>query len=113
MFRFLSIALFLALATSAFAGTAKATDQEITRRVNDKLRSGWFSQGMHRVSIQVKNGEVTLTGSIKTDEDRAHLEKDILDTEGVVNVVNKLRVQQIPQGKPKEKNPAPPKATYP
>ncbi|CRX37942.1 BON domain-containing protein [Estrella lausannensis] len=107
MFRFLTIALFLTFASPAFAGTAKATDQEITRRVNDRLRTGWFSQGMHRVSIQVKNGEVTLTGSIKTDEDRARLEKEVLETQGVANVINKLRVQQKPQAKPKEKNSAP------
>lgn len=113
MYRFLSILFSLTLATSAFAATAKATDQEITRKVNEILKTGWFSQGTHRVTMQVKEGVVTLSGSIKTEEDKNRLEQEILNTMGVVNVENRLRVIDKKPLPPKQKQPTPPQQTPP
>lgn len=69
------------------------SDQEIQKKVNDKIGPGWFSSGYGRVNAQVRDGVVFVFGTVKTASDKDKLERDLRDIEGVVNVASKVRVE--------------------
>jgi osmotically-inducible protein OsmY len=65
-------------------------DDDIYDQVNRKLNNDSDIHG--RIKIEVKNGVVTLTGSVGTDKVRAKAEKIVRKVQGVKDVVNKLEV---------------------
>lgn len=78
------------------------TDQELAKNVRDKLSSGWFSKGYEQVQVQVNNGNVTLTGSVKTNDDKLKVEKEVRNLDGVKSLNSQLTVQE-PSAKDKDK----------
>jgi osmotically-inducible protein OsmY len=72
----------------------QVSDQELIKKVHDKISSGWLAKGYEKVTTQVFNGSVTLQGSVPTWDDKEKLEKEIRNIEGVKNLNSQLRVEQ-------------------
>ena len=70
------------------------SDAELTKRIQDKLNPGWFSEGYQGLSVSVKNGTVTLKGSVLTWKDKESLEKDLRNMEGVRSLDSQITVQE-------------------
>lgn len=69
------------------------SDQEIARKVKEKLSGGWFSKGYDQVNVQVNQGNVTLQGTIPSWDDKETLEKEIRSIDGVKGLALRLNVQ--------------------
>lgn len=68
-------------------------DKSVESDVRDSLR-GVFTDRFNNVNVQVRNGEVTLTGTVPTQEDKKDLEEKVRDMDGVRNVINRVMVKQ-------------------
>jgi osmotically-inducible protein OsmY len=84
--------------------SAYGSDAELTKRIQDKLNPGWFSQGYQGISVNVKNGKVTLKGTVDTQIDKEDLEKDIRNMEGVRSLDSQLSVQEPGKAEDREEN---------
>ncbi len=85
-------------AYQANAGQRSASDQEIYKKVQDTLGSGWFSKGFQNVSFDVNNGVVNLTGSVDTIENKNKIDDSVKKIDGVRQVNNQLVVAKETQG---------------
>lgn len=70
------------------------SDQELTKKIRDKIGSGWFSRGYEDVNFRVNNGVVTLQGSVQTESDKEKVEKEIRNLNGVRSLNSNLMVQE-------------------
>ncbi len=68
------------------------SDQEIKRKIQEKLDSGWFSKGFQNVSFDVNNGNVTLRGSVDTLENKKKVEDSVRNIDGVRQVNNQITI---------------------
>ncbi|MBN2476886.1 MAG: BON domain-containing protein [Pirellulales bacterium] len=69
-----------------------ASDKTILKKVNQRLARA--SLGSHsRVTVAVRNGQVTLSGTIQFDHQRRPALKAASGVEGVGGVMDQLRVQ--------------------
>ncbi|CUI17435.1 Conserved hypothetical secreted protein [Candidatus Protochlamydia naegleriophila] len=68
------------------------SDQEINRKLQDKLGSGWFSKGYQNVSFDVHNGIVNLRGSVDTLENKNNVEDSVRKIDGVRQVNNQITI---------------------
>lgn len=69
------------------------SDQELAKRIQDRIGSGWLSRSYDRVRVLISNGNVTLMGSVPTPEDRERLDKMLRNLDGVKNLNLQLTVQ--------------------
>lgn len=53
--------------------------------------------GYDNVNFTLNNGVVTLTGSVRSAQDKQDIEQEIRDIDGVKDVKNQLKVQQQSQ----------------
>jgi len=69
------------------------TDRVLAQKVQDTLRqdSAGASAAQH-VQVHAKNGEITLSGSVSTQEEKASLENKAKQVSGVSSVNNQLTV---------------------
>jgi len=74
------------------------SDDRIREDIYDRLMHGWVNA--EHVEVQVKNGEVTLTGLVEERRDKRTIEDIIDDVLGVKDVHNQLKV-----GSPEQFNP--------
>lgn len=79
------------------AASAFADDGAIHDRVRQRLFSDPDVKG-YTVELDVKDGIVTLTGTVETEKAKTKAEKLTKKVQGVKSVVNKLRVE-IPKPK--------------
>ena len=63
--------------------TTAKTDQDLNKDVNSIIGSGWFSKGFENVSYTVKDGVVTLAGSVNSQDDKNKIEKKVSELNGV------------------------------
>jgi osmotically-inducible protein OsmY len=71
----------------------KRSDERIKEDVNERLmQHGQLDAG--NINVQVKDGEVTLTGTVNNRRDKYMAEQAIESCMGVKDVQNQLRVQQ-------------------
>lgn len=63
----------------------------LIRDVRDKLRGSYKN---YNINIHVMDGVVTLTGTVKTLQDKDKIEKDIKKIDGVKKVDNQLQVKE-------------------
>lgn len=70
------------------------SDQEISRKIKDKLSSGWFSKGFQNVSFDVRNGYVYLKGSVETLDDKNKVEDSVKKIDGVKQVNNQISIMK-------------------
>ncbi|WNG41415.1 BON domain-containing protein [Archangium violaceum] len=66
------------------------SDDRIREDIYDRLMHGWVNA--EHVEVQVKNGEVTLTGLVEERRDKRVIEDIIEDVLGVKDVHNQLKV---------------------
>jgi len=84
--------------------TIKLTsDQDIIKNLHDNLSAGWFSKGYENVSYVVKDGVVTLRGTVDTAESKAKAEEKVKSLDGVKQVINQIVVSKE---EPKSQSPA-------
>jgi hyperosmotically inducible periplasmic protein len=88
-FLLLAVALFQ---TVAIAQKAPITDDTITDQVRLKLTSDPDVKG-GALGVEVKNGVVTISGSVELQKQREKAEKLTRKVKGVKSVVNKLEVK--------------------
>ena len=69
------------------------SDQEIAQKVHDSISAGWFSKGYQDVSFDVRNGVVSLRGSVNAQDDRSKIEDSIRKINGVRQVNNQINVK--------------------
>lgn len=69
------------------------SDQELQKKVRDSL-SSWFSNDYKNVSADVNNGNVTLRGSVNTNDDRKKIEDKIRKIDGVRQINNQITVAE-------------------
>lgn len=68
------------------------SDQELNKKIQDALSSGWFSKGFQNVSAEVNNGNVTLRGSVDTLENKNKAEENVKNIDGVKQVNNQISI---------------------
>lgn len=69
------------------------SDERIREDVNDRLTDNWQLDASN-IDITVKDGEVTLNGTVDSRQDKRRAEDLADDCSGVKHVQNNLRVQQ-------------------
>lgn len=67
-------------------------DQDITKKIQDALSSGWLSKGFQNVSFDVNNGNVNLRGSVDSLADKNKVEDSIRNINGVKQVNNQINI---------------------
>ncbi len=93
---------YLSYQKNSSSGETVTSDQELARRIKDKIGSGWFTKGYEDVTVDVKDGVVTLGGAVKTDSEKEKVEKEIRNFEGVNKLNSKITVRE-PSGKANER----------
>jgi osmotically-inducible protein OsmY len=78
----------------SYQNSSNVTDQELAKKIHDKIGPGWFSKGYDEVTVQINNGVVTLEGLVKTWEDKEKVEKEVRSIDGVKNLTSRITVQQ-------------------
>ncbi len=73
-------------------GYGNSSDQEIDKKIRDTLSSGWFSKGFQDVDFKVNNGNVLLTGSVNTLENKNKVEDSVKKIDGVRQVNNQITI---------------------
>jgi osmotically-inducible protein OsmY len=68
------------------------SDQELVKKIHDKLSSGWFSKGYQNVSYDVSNGNVALRGTVETINDKSKVEETVRGIEGVRQISNQITI---------------------
>lgn len=68
------------------------TDQELVEKIRDSLRSGWFSKGYENVNFDVHFGNVTLSGTVDTLENKNKVDDAVKKINGVRQIVNQIRI---------------------
>ena len=79
--------------TANQAKDATITDQELLPKVQDKIGSGIFTRGYENVKVQVMSGVVTLTGFVKSQDEKDKLEKEVRDMDGVKSLNSQVTIQ--------------------
>ncbi len=72
--------------------TATISDQDLAKKIQDKIGSGWFSKGYEQVGVRVNNGNVILQGTVKTAGDKEKLDKEVRNIEGVQSLNSQVTV---------------------
>lgn len=86
------------------SATKVISDQEINDKIRDAIGSGWFSKGYENVSFNVRNGNVSLRGSVATLDDRKNVEDAVRKIEGVRSVDNQIVINKVEANKDSSSN---------
>jgi osmotically-inducible protein OsmY len=73
------------------ANSTVQTDEKLTKDIKDKVSSGWFIQGYDQVIVNVKNGHVTLDGTVQTADDKIKVEKEVRNMDGVRSLTSNIK----------------------
>jgi hyperosmotically inducible protein len=79
------------VATSGVTVPEVLTDPAITAAVKTSLLADPQASGL-KIDVDTKDAIVTLTGTVKTADEKAHAEDVAKNTKGVTSVVNSLKV---------------------
>ena len=71
----------------------KRNDERIREDVNDRLTDDAYLDASD-IEVEVKNGEVTLSGVVRSRNDKRRAEDIVESISGVSNVQNNIRVRQ-------------------
>ena len=85
-----AIFLISCLMAPALMARPKVDDDDIYDKVNQKLNADIDIHG--RVKIEVKNGVVTLTGMVHTEQAKNKATKLAKKVQGVKDVVNQMQI---------------------
>lgn len=92
---FVAVLLLVSITVPLLAQKAPPSDGALTDRVRQKLVSDPEIKGS-RVAVDVKQGVVTLTGSVETLKAKQKADKVVKKVSGVKKVVNNLNI--VPPG---------------
>lgn len=67
-------------------------DSLLQKKIYKKIAEGWASKHYEDVWVEVKKGIVILTGSVKSENEKDALEKEIRNLEGITQLENRLQV---------------------
>lgn len=70
------------------------SDKDLTKKIHEEIKAGWFSEGFEQVKVRVDEGRVTLFGSVKKAHDKNYLEERVKEIKGVKGVYNQLEVKE-------------------
>lgn len=70
------------------------SDQDLTKKIQDKIGPGWISKGYDQVTFKVDDGNVTLQGYVKTNNDKENVEREVRNIKGVNSVNSQIKVQE-------------------
>ncbi len=87
--------LNFAVAFVSIAGiihASEVSDQELSSKIHDKIGSGYFSKGYDQVTVQVKDGVVTLQGQVQNIDDKNKLDKEVRNMNGVKELNSEVTV---------------------
>lgn len=70
-------------------------DDFIAKQIDNTLASGWFSKGYDNVSYDVDNGQVILSGDVKTLDEKIKIEKEVAKIEGIKSIDNEIVVNDM------------------
>ena len=73
---------------------ATDADRQLNIKIRDKI-TGWFSDPYKNVSLNANNGDVTITGTVKTNDDLTKLSKEVRKVDGVRSVNNNVQVTDL------------------
>lgn len=68
-----------------------SADRDLSKHVYESLY-GYISNGNQNVAFEINEGVVTLTGNVNSEEDKAKIESDLKNIDGVKRVDNKIKV---------------------
>ena len=71
----------------------RRSDERIREDVNDRLGQDYYLDAFE-VVVMVENGEVTLTGTVNSRDDKRRAEDIAESVSGVNNVENRLRMRR-------------------
>ena len=77
----------------------KRTDERISEDIHERLAHGYLDAS--DIEVSVKDGEVTLTGTVRSKHDRRLAEDLVEDTLGVRELDNRLKVQKADASPPR------------
>lgn len=72
-------------------------DLRLKENVQQQLRTSVRNFDPNRITVLSQNGEITLKGVVKTREEAAELEREVLRVTGVTQVRNNLVLSLAPQ----------------
>jgi len=87
----LPFVLFLTLITTAFAASKPVTDDFLVDTIRQKLAADQVVKG-GAIEVIVKDGVVTLKGSVEEDKQKSKAEKIAKKVNGVKSVTNQLTI---------------------
>jgi hyperosmotically inducible periplasmic protein len=74
--------------------SAKAVNSDLDKAIDKNVDAALIQQKLHKnVKYDVKNGVVTLTGSVGTESGRKHIERVVSAVPNVKQVVNELQLK--------------------
>lgn len=79
--------------TANSAVVNKVPDQELATQIAKKIGPGTFTKGYEKVTFAVKDGVVTLGGSVKTMGDKEKVEKEVRDIKGVEKLNSNIAIE--------------------
>lgn len=74
------------------ASSKVSADEQLARAIQDSLRRGWSSRTYEQIDVTVRNGEVTLKGTVQSWEEKNDIEKRVRSIDGVKKVNNQITV---------------------
>lgn len=81
------------LSNNQVANEKNATaDSLIQNKIDDTLRNNYLKKNYNTINARVYNGNVTLTGSVESEQDRQDVESRVRLVQGVNNVNDQLQV---------------------
>jgi hyperosmotically inducible protein len=89
----LALTLFV-LFSAALAGADPVTDETLYDQVRIKIANN-RAVGGGNIQVEVSNGVVVLTGTVKQDKQKQQAEKAAKKVKGVKSVENKIRVAPV------------------
>ena len=69
-------------------------DEDLKKKIRDKIGSGWFQTGYDQMIIDVRNGVVVIEGTVDTWDDKDKIEKDVRNLNGVKNLNSRISVRE-------------------
>ncbi len=92
--RFVSYLLVLLLALLPLAAKDPVTDDHLYDRIRIQIAND-REIGGHPIDVKVSNGDVELTGKVKTDKEKIRAEKVTKKVKGVKKVTNNIVVSPV------------------
>jgi len=74
-------------------GCKTITDENITSEIRTKLANDQYASSL-KINIETKSGVVTLSGTVRTQEDKDRVIRIVKNVDGVVNIHDAITVQK-------------------